>query len=71
MLPHKLEKDVVVDPTIPLDKFHYGAVPEKLHSAIGKIKEMKYQHGELKTMTYGVLFPGEKRYLWFLEKELV
>lgn len=69
MTPYKEGKDVIIDPTIPLNKFHFGTVPEQLKSAIGKITKVQYMR-QVKCDTYAVLFPGEKKELWFLEKEL-
>lgn len=79
MLPHEIGKAVIVDPTVDPKNFYFGEVPPRLIKdaedkamVIGNITAMKYLHNErVQCNTYGVRFPGEKKDLWFLEREIV
>lgn len=78
MTPYENGKDVILDPTIAAKDFFFGTVPDRLipgegkEMVIGKITDRKYLHNErVQCNTYGVRFPGEKKDLWFLEKEIV
>lgn len=73
MLPHENGKQMIVDPTIPPEKLHFGKLPLRFYEKIGTVTARKYIHEPIKCDCYEITFIDdngkEKRY-WFKENEI-
>lgn len=69
MTPYNKETTAIVDPSIPIEKFLFGPISQRLVETVGIVKE-SYHSRLAKSTVYGIKYPHLVKLVWFAEKEI-